>query len=240
MELKRLETELLQYLARHRQALNGKALSEAIPPLTDLSAEMDVSIGKLREQLEVARALGFVDVRPRTGIRHAPYEFLPAVRVSLLYALAIDPAYFEQFSLLRTHVEFGFWHEAAALLTPEDREGLQELMRAAWAKLNGSPAQIPHAEHRQLHLAIFKRLNNAFVRGILEAYWEAYEAIELNRFADYEYLTAVWRYHQQIVDAICADDFDKGYAALVEHTRLLQYRGAERARADVAAPMESL
>ena len=117
MELKRLETELLQYLAKHRQGLNGKATNEAIPPLTELSGVMDVSIGKLREQLEVARALGFVDVRPRTGIRHAPYEFLPAVRLSLLFALAIDPSYFDQFSLLRTHVEFGFWHEAAALLT---------------------------------------------------------------------------------------------------------------------------
>ncbi len=224
MELKRLETELLQYLAKHRQGLNGKATNEAIPPLTELSGVMDVSIGKLREQLEVARALGFVDVRPRTGIRHAPYEFLPAVRLSLLFALAIDPSYFDQFSLLRTHVEFGFWHEAVALLTAEDHVILQDLMRAAWAKLEGAPVQIPHAEHRQLHLAIFHRLENAFVRGILEAYWEAYEAIELNRYAEYDYLTAVWRYHQKMVDAICAGDFDAGYAALVEHTRLLQVR----------------
>ena len=97
-------------------------------------------------------------------------------------------------------------------------------MRAAWAKLEGTPVQIPHAEHRQLHLAIFHRLENAFVRGILEAYWEAYEAIELNRYAEYDYLTAVWRYHQKMVDAICAGDFDAGYAALVEHTRLLQVR----------------
>ena len=230
MELKRLETELLQYLAKHRQGLNGKALSEPIPPLTELSGAMDVSIGKLREQLEVARALGFVDVRPRTGIRHAPYEFLPAVRLSLLYALAIDPAYFDQFSLLRTHVEFGFWHEAVALLGADDHLILQDLMRAAWAKLEGSPVQIPHAEHRQLHLAIFRRLDNAFVRGILEAYWEAYEAIELNRYAEYDYLTAVWRYHQKMVDAICAGDFDAGYTALVEHTRLLQVRSAAPAK----------
>ncbi len=170
--------------------------------------------------------MGFVDVRPRTGIRHAPYEFLPAVRLSLLYALAIDPAYFDQFSLLRTHVEFGFWHEAVALLGPEDHVILQDLMRAAWAKLEGAPVQIPHAEHRQLHLAIYRRLDNAFVRGILEAYWEAYEAIELNRYAEYDYLTAVWRYHQKMVDAICAGDFDAGYTALVEHTRLLQVRSA--------------
>lgn len=235
MELKRLESELLQYLARHRQGHNGRALSEAIPPLTELSGTMDVSIGKLREQLEVARALGVVDVRPRTGIRHAPYDFLPAVRLSLLYALAIDPNYFDQFSLLRTHIEFVFWHEAVARLGADDHAALRDLMREAWEKLHGDPVQIPHAEHRQLHLTIYRRLDNVFVRGILEAYWEAYEAIELNRYAEYAYLTAVWTYHQKMVDAICSGDFDAGYAALVEHTRLLQSRGESLRAAEAAA-----
>lgn len=239
MELKQLESELLQYLARHRQGLSGKALSESIPPLTELSGAMDVSIGKLREQLEVARALGFVDVRPRTGIRHAPYDFLPAVRLSLLYGLAVDPSYFGQFSLLRTHIEFGFWHEAVALLEADDHAALRDLVREAWAKLQGDPAQIPHAEHRQLHLTIYRRLDNIFVRGILEAYWEAYEATELNRYSEYAYLTAVWTYHQAMVDAICSGDFDAGYTALVEHTRLLQSRG-ENLRAAEAAARSSL
>ncbi|MBX7212569.1 MAG: FCD domain-containing protein [Thermoflexales bacterium] len=241
MELKALDNDILRYLARHRLKLNGKALSEPIPALTELSDELGLSIGKLREQLEVARALGLVDVKPRTGIRHAPYDFLPAVRLSLLYALAIDPCAFDQFSQLRTHVEFGFWHEAVALLQPEDHEALQALMKAAWAKLEGTPTQIPHAEHRQLHLMIFGRLNNPFVHGILEAYWEAYEAVELNRFADYAYLTAVWRYHQAMVDAICAGDADAGHRALVEHTHLLQSReGSARKSKSLYRPRDAV
>ncbi|MBI3360895.1 MAG: FCD domain-containing protein, partial [Chloroflexi bacterium] len=78
-------------------------------------------------------------------------------------------------------------------------------------------------------LTIFGRLNNPFVKGILEAYWEGYEAVEFNLFADYAYLQQVWNYHEQIVNAIAEGDFDGGYAALVEHTRLLRYLGAHAA-----------
>jgi DNA-binding FadR family transcriptional regulator len=63
------------------------------------------------------------------------------------------------------------------------------------------------------------------VTGILEAYWEAYEAVGLNVFAgSYEYLQEVWRYHQKMVDAICSGEYDAGYEALIKHTDLLYHR----------------
>ena len=65
---------------------------------------------------------------------------------------------------------------------------------------------------------------NPFVSGILEAYWEAYEAVGLNLYADYSYLEQVWNYHRQMVDSICNGDFDAGYQALVEHKDMLYHR----------------
>ncbi|MEZ4556270.1 MAG: FCD domain-containing protein [Caldilineaceae bacterium] len=61
--------------------------------------------------------------------------------------------------------------------------------------------------------------------GLLEAYWDAYEAVELNTYADYRYLTAVWDYHERIVDAIEAGDPAQGKQLLVEHMQLLSNRG---------------
>jgi DNA-binding GntR family transcriptional regulator len=90
--------------------------------------------------------------------------------------------------------------------------------------LGAAQIQIPHWEHRQLHLNIFKRLNNPFVLGILEAYWEAYEAVGLNLYAGYEYLQEVWRYHQSMVDEISRGDYNAGYQALVDHKDLLHQR----------------
>lgn len=199
-----------------------------LPALGQMSQELGISVGKLREQMEVARSLGIVEVRPRTGIRCESYDFFPAIRASLLYALAIDRSHFDTFSDLRNHVESSFWHEAVARLQESDKVRLRQLMAGAWAKLKGHPIQIPHAEHRDLHLTIFSRLDNPFVKGLLEAYWEAYEAAELDVYSDYQYLQDVWTYHQKIVDAILSGERDAGQAALVEHTRLLRYRDAPR------------
>jgi DNA-binding FadR family transcriptional regulator len=97
-------------------------------------------------------------------------------------------------------------------------------MKAAWEKLRGTPIQIPHEEHRQLHLLIYSRLEHPFVTGLLEAFWEAYETVGLSRYADYLYLQQVWNYHQQIVDAICSGNAEAGHKALIEHKDLLTHR----------------
>lgn len=227
----KLDSDLLRYIVAHSLQPGNR-----LPPLEELSAELKLSIGKLREQLEVARSLGLVEVRPRTGIRLMEYSFLPAVRFSLLYALADNPAQFEAFSAVRHHIEASFWHEAVALLTPQDHADLRELVRRAWAKLNGQPIQIPHAEHRDLHLTIFRRLENPFVKGLLEAYWEAYEAVGLSLYSDYEYLREVWTYHESIVDAMITGDVDKGHALLVKHTSLLRYRDNRAAASGKTIP----
>ncbi|MBN1145716.1 MAG: FadR family transcriptional regulator [Anaerolineales bacterium] len=223
-----LSSEFLTYLAAHYRE-NGAPDSQApedarLPTLTDLSDELGLSISCLREQLEVAKALGLVDVRPRLGIRRLPYTFLPAVRQSLSYAITVDRANFIAFSSLRNHIEAAYWHEAVQCLTPDDHQRLQALLARAWQKLDSQSIHIPHAEHRQLHLTIFSRLDNVFVQGLLEAYWEAYEAVGLDLYTDYNYLRQVWGYHQRMVDAICVGDFDLGYRALVEHKDLLFHR----------------
>ncbi len=209
-------SEFLRYLASRDGADNGD-----FPSLTELSSELGVSVASLREQLEVARALGLVEVKPRVGIRRLPFTFLPAVCQSLGYAIALDDKNFRLFADLRKHTETAYWHEAVKLLTEEDLSKLQAIISRAWTKLKGNPIQIPHDEHKQLHLQIYKRINNPFVTGILEAYWDAYEAIGLNVFTDYKYLTDVWHYHEKMVSAIQSREFDKGYRVLVDHTDML-------------------
>jgi len=212
-------SEFMRYLATHNEA------DDEFPSLKDLSVELGVSLASLREQLEVARALGLVEVRPRLGTRRRTYSFTPAVRQSLRYALALDDAHFRKYSELRNHIEAAFWYEAVEKLTQADHRELQALVRRAWEKLSGSPIQVPHEEHRNLHLLIYRRLENPFVTGILEAYWDAYESVGLNVFAGgYDYLQEVWRYHQKMVDAICESNFKAGYDALVAHTDLLYHR----------------
>ncbi len=159
--------------------------------------------------------LGLVEASPRRGIRCLKYDFRPAVRLSLMVALALDPGAFRAFSTLRIHLETAFWDEAVVLLTDEDQAHLRELVAQAQTKLNHERIQIPYAEHRAFHLAIFSKLENPFVIGLLEAYWDAYEAVELNTYADYSYLQEVWSYHERIVEAIVAGDYASGKELLI-------------------------
>ena len=212
-------SEFLRYLATHEEVEQG------LPSLKQLSVKLGVSLASLREQLEVARALGLIEIKPRLGMKRRAYSFTPAINQSLGYALALSNENFRKYAELRNHVEAAFWHKAVQKLTEEDKRELQSLVARAWEKLRGTPIQVPHEEHRDLHLKIYSRLENPFVTGILEAYWEAYEAVGLNVFAGgYEYLEEVWKYHQKMVEAICDGNFEAGYEALVHHTDLLYHR----------------
>jgi DNA-binding FadR family transcriptional regulator len=212
--------EFLDYLA----ASNMQQTVEQLPNLNAISKHLGISVARLREQLEVAKALGLVEAKPRIGLRRLPYSFLPAVRQSLSYAIQINPENFAIFSDLRDQIETAYWEQAVKVLTPEDREELKALVASAWTKLRAERVQIPHEEHKQLHLLIYKRLNNLFVQGLLEAYWEAYEKIGLSIYSDYEYLQQVWELHQAMVEAICSGDIHLGYQALIGHRKLLHHR----------------
>ncbi len=234
MILSQIDSDFLRYLLSERCEPGSR-----LPSLEEISAEIGISVGKLREQLEVARLLGLVEVGPRRGIRRKDYDCVPALRLSLMVALSIDRSAFAAFSALRIHLETAFWDEAVALLTPADKAYLRELIDRARTKLGGERIQIPHAEHRELHLTIYRRLANPFVRGLLEVYWDGYEAVEFNTYADYSYLTEVWDYHQRFVEAICAGDYAAGKKLLIEHMQLIDKLGVSHEGSTQGAALRS-
>jgi DNA-binding FadR family transcriptional regulator len=235
MSITSLDSELLDYLIAHKGGVDSQ-----LPPLSELSEQLGINIGKLREQLEVARSLGLVEVRPRTGIRLRPFDFLPAVRLSLLFAVSGDRKLFEEYTALRNHLEIAFWHQACQTLTGSDLAGLQQLVDSARAKLNDPASiRIPHPEHRAFHMGIFAHVENPFVIGLLEAYWEAYEAVELNTYADLHYWQEAWNYHQKILENIQKGDFDQALQAFIDHTTLLRHRGQSVAAQPAALGLEA-
>jgi DNA-binding FadR family transcriptional regulator len=209
-------SEFIDYLLNNSQTETGN-----LPALKDLSSQLGISISTLREQLEAAKVLGLVDVKPRRGIRPLPFSFTPAVDASLNFAIKRNRSYFDAFVDLRRHLEYSYFPQAVELLQESDLEKLDKLVKNAWEKLQGRPVRIPHSEHRQLHLTIFIRLDNIFVTGLLEAYWDAYEAVGLNVYTDLDYLEQVWNYHQQLVECAKVKDTERGLRVLQEHFNLM-------------------
>ena len=219
LKLSHAHSEFLDYILQ-----NGFVPGARLPSLHEISAELGVGIGKLREQLEGARVLGLVAARPRRGIECNSYSFTPAARASLMFGLAANEQLFLDFSQLRNAIESAFWEPAVLALKREDKMELRRYVSQAWRKLQQSRIQIPHLEHRAFHMTIFRRLDNLFATGLLEAYWDAYEAVELNLFADYDYLTEVWRFHEEIADAISRGELETARALNEEHLLLLRFR----------------
>jgi DNA-binding FadR family transcriptional regulator len=214
-----MASDLLDYIAHEAREPGAR-----VPPINELSETLGISPSKLREQLEVARALEIVEVRPKSGIRTREVSYLPPLRLGVLSVLAQDASRFEEIRSVRASLEADYWNEAVSRLEPSDLDRLDHLVARAWEKLRGAPIQIPHGEHKALHLTIFSRLPNLLVRAILEAYWEAYEAVGLSLYADYAYLNEVWTYHEAMVRALRRGDAETGLKALVSHTGLLRSR----------------
>lgn len=227
-----LGSDLLNYI------VSNYTPGDRLPTINELQQDshLGISVSKVREQLEVARALGIVEVRSKTGTRVKEFDFAPALRLSLFYAIARDLHFFELFAALRAHIEVAFWHEACESLTPDDLAEMRLCIKKARERLNDRWIGIPHIEHRDFHLGLFRRLDNPFVQGILSVYWDAYEAVELHRYADYDYLQRVWDYHERILDEICAGNFDAAKDAFIEHTKLLRHQPRIQSMQDEGRP----
>lgn len=213
------QEEFIDYLIQHSK--QGKT---RIPSISEISKDLGISSACLREQLELAKNLGLIKIQPRKGIEILPYQFSPAVIKSLYYAIKLDRKYFDQFSELRNHLEKSFFIEAVKLLDEDDISKLNSLVESARLKLEGDPIQIPHNEHRKYHIHIYSKLNNRFLNGMLEAYWDTYELVGLDVYTDLNYLELVWDYHQQIIDAIEKKEIEKAYDLLIDHIQLIYQR----------------
>lgn len=210
--------DLLEYLVSH----SSETFDRRIPTISEISKEMGISASTIREQMEVAKALGFVEARTKTGIRLNEYRLKPAVIKSLDYGIRTDPKLFDEFSSLRKHLEAAYWDESVSLLGEDEKDHLTELVHRALEILNTRPTKVPHAEHKELHLTIFSKLDNPLVTDLLESYWELYERSGLNIVQDINYLNRVWNYHKVMVDSIIKGNFSQGKNQLLEHFDLIQ------------------
>jgi DNA-binding FadR family transcriptional regulator len=212
-------SELLHFLASIPE--DGE---RRIPPLSELSKQLRISVASLREQLEAARLLGIVEIKPKAGIHKSAYSLRPALTASLTYAVETNSTLFNHLSNLRKHLEAAYFIEAVQLLSTSDIDYLSSLIKKAQIKIRSIPPQLPNVEHRELHLGIYKRLNNPFVISILEVYWDIYKSTGLEIYTEVTYIDRVWQYHQRIIDAVRQGNLNLGQQILIEHMDLISQR----------------
>lgn len=209
----------LNYLA------NIQAESDSrVPALSELSKEIGLSVATLREQLESAKVLGVVEVKPKVGIRKTPFEFKKAIKPGLDYAIASGSISFHHFADLRKHLESAYFIEAVQQLSAEDILKLEELINSAQLKINSYPSQVPADEHREFHTFIYRKLENPYLDGMLDAFWDVYQKTGYDVNTDLSHIERVWRYHARIVEMIKTRQYSQGLSLLMEHMELVPQR----------------
>ncbi len=209
-------SDLLVYLSDRASMGENK-----IPSLPILSQKLKISIPSLREQLEVARIMGFVEVKPRTGIRILPYDFTPTILISALYSINISENYFEYYRDFRNHLESAYFLEAVGKLTQSDIKRMEEIVQIAAEKISSTPPRLPHPEHREFHTVIFSKINNPFIKSVFDAYWEIYEILGYAIINDVGYLNRVWHYHGLVLEEINKGNYSLAFDYFLEHKELM-------------------
>lgn len=207
---------LLSYLAI--KAKQGKT----IPSIAQLSEDLGLSTAAVREQLEVARQLELVDIKTKIGIQTRPFSLSPALCLILRYGMDIQPELIWEITSIRQHLELSYWQEAVVRLSHKDVEHLDEVIDLAMKKIQENPVVLPLEEHSEFHLSIYRPLNNSFLNGVLETYWQLSQESEYRMYSDQVYLENVWAYHQKIQQAIATKEYDVGYQALMTHFELVR------------------
>ena len=193
--------------------------SEPLPTLAVISNELDVSVGKLREEVAYAKAMGIISTKPRTGMRRENFDFHTIIREGVNFGLATGAATFAQLSQLRRGVETSLWLSAVEQLDASDIAELHACIIRARDHL--AAGKIPHKDHRAFHLGIFKKIDNPFAIGILKAYWEVYISSEFNLHKPFSYWEQVWDYHEQITTKLDQQAYEQAHQLLLEHFNLL-------------------
>ena len=207
---------------------NATRQDEPIPSISELSPQLGISTASVREQLEVPKELGFVEVRTRTGIQKNKFCLTGPLTLSMTYGMRVDPEVFQEYASIRRQLEIVYWYEACSLLEKSHIQELQELVERANWKINQNPVVIPMLEHRKFHLTIYRPLNNRVLNSVLETYWDLYEDSRIYFYRNHEYLESVWSYHRQMLEAIASKAYEKGYEALVTHFDLMKtYKKAD-------------
>lgn len=213
------QSKLLEYIiAAKKEGRTG------LPSIQELSEKLEMSVPTLREQIEALKVLGILEARPRHGLEIRPFDFSEGLKQNAIFAVCVDMKYFFQFSEFRDRVEMEWFIPAVENLLDSDINQLFNFIESAKEKLKGNPIQIPHKEHKELHLSIYSRLDNLFVIGVLNTYWDLYELVGMNLYTDLDYQNEVWSYHEKIVQKIKQRDYVKSKELLNDHMKLIYKR----------------
>lgn len=179
-----------------------------MPSELELARDLNVGRPALREALGALEVIGIV--QSRQGARRTLGTFdMGAVIRTLTIGIVPDLDALRSLLEVRRVLEIGFFQQAAAGLTEKEIAHLRSLTDTMQAK--AARGEVFVVEDQAFHIAIYRRVDNPILRGLLEAFWELFDHMSPETRTGTN-LPATAAAHAQIVDALVA-----GEMALAAH-----------------------
>ena len=192
-----LEDRVLAYF--HAAGLRS---GDVVPPELELASKLKVGRPALREALGALEVIGIV--QSRQGARRTLGTFdMGAVIRTLTVGMVPDLHALRSLLEVRRVLEIGFFPQAAARLTAKEIAHLRLLTDTMQQK--ASAGEVFVREDQAFHAAIYHRLDNPILWGLLEAFWELFDHMGAETRTGTN-LPATAASHARIVDALVAGE----------------------------------
>lgn len=196
---------------------DGLAEGDPLPSEGELAERLGVSKSTVREAVRRLETLGYLRVVHGVGLRVAHFSIDPVVR-NLPYDLLDRARGLREILEVRTVIEESFLVRAAERMTPEQLDGLDEIV--ARMEAGSTEGEVDPDIDAEFHEALYHSLDNSLVTDLIRTFWQLFHSARTNMEFTRNFRAV--QEHRQIVDALRDGDELQIRAAMRRHFRQLQ------------------
>jgi DNA-binding FadR family transcriptional regulator len=204
---------------------------DPLPPETQFASELGISRSSMREAIKSLESLGIIEVKHGSGIFVRGFNF-DSMMDLLLYSVDFDQNRIAEICKLRKWLETAAIVEVIDRITVKETHQIEALFERWEHKivLNSPTAN----EDREFHQLLFSPLKNHSLMALLDIFWVAYHAVQVNQITtDLQPATTI-QDHRDILAAVLAHDTVRAQECLARH-----FGGIERRLAQILEPVPS-
>jgi DNA-binding FadR family transcriptional regulator len=222
-----IQDQIKQYITERRLRPG-----DALPPETQLAADLGVSRSSVREAIKALESLGIVEVRHGNGIFVREFNF-DSVLELLSYGLVFDPSKIAEILQIRKWLEAAAIGEAVRLITDSQITHIVGVLEH-WEK-KAAAGEPTAEEDRAFHRLLYEPLGNQALISLLDTFWLVFHAVPVRAITTDMQPTTTVQDHWDILDAVRRRDPALARQRIQDHFRNLEGRIAQAGLQSTAA-----
>lgn len=192
---------------------NNLQPGDKLPTEQELCELLGVSRNVLREAIKSMEIMGMVAAQPGRGTTLKPFNLDYVLQNVVFASVGEEDHTVSEMLDIRKRLELGYMKQAYQSLTEEDIRLIRQILtriRLAWDQHH-----FFHADDRDFHMTIFKRIGNRTLLSVMAAIWDVDANFKTEE--KFKHLDGTIVKHENIVIALEAHNQEAFEAAMLSH-----------------------